>query len=236
MFQRQYSGPIEFDLDDGGQTAQIYSWPSSNNFKVDVSVGNTHWEEENGALNLDLKSLGPAMRYTDLGDEGYEGMMVTGEPFEVKGTLNGEGVSGLGTLDMCWLPPGIGFTQSKTYTHIQDTWMPWITRYNDGSLEHGVIACGPGDWNWGFYSENGKPILSELNTIDRKWDVAGGVRFPVEADIQHGDRTFKWVADGRMNINPGKMNWVSGKVINRDKKATPVETYSWHEFRANASQ
>ncbi len=68
VFQRQYSGPISFDLDEERQMAKIESFPSKHNFKVHIGVGEIHWEEENGALSLDLKSLGSAMLYKDLGD------------------------------------------------------------------------------------------------------------------------------------------------------------------------
>lgn len=77
----------------------IQSSPSRHNFKVDVEVGEIHWEEENGGFNLDLKPLGPAMMIKDLGDGDYEGMMATSQMFEIQGTFNGEKVSGLGAYD-----------------------------------------------------------------------------------------------------------------------------------------
>lgn len=230
VFKRQYSGPIRFDVDDP-QMLQIQSSPSRHNFKVDIEEGNIHWEEENGALNVDLKILGPAMMIKDQGDEDYEDMIATSQMFEIKGTLNGENVSGLGVIDQSWLSPGIGLVQSKWHTHIETTWMPWITRYDDGSIEYGVIGSGAGDWHWGFYVKDGIPVSCKRNTIDTKWGDAGGVTIPLEADIQYDDHKLKWVADGRMNIDKGHLNWVSGKMINTEKTAAPVETYAWHEFR-----
>ena len=231
LFKRQYTGPIRFDLDEDQQTAKIASWPSKHSFEVDIAVGRIHWEEENGAVCLDLESLGTAMRYSDLGDGDYEGTIVTCEVFEVEGTINGEPVRGVGGLDNTWLHPGIGFTQSKLYTHIQNTWMTWVTRYDDGTIEHGVKGSGAGDWHWGFYVKDGTPILEKSFTADTKWGDVDGVRIPVEVDIQYGDHNFKWVADGRMSLIKGNMNRVSGKVINTAKKAKPLETFSWIEFR-----
>lgn len=231
LFKSQYTGPIRFDLDEEKQVANIKSWPSRHNFKVDIEVGKIHWEEESGAVNLDLKSLGTAMRYTDLGEGDYEGMIVTCEVFEVSGTINGEPVSGVGGMDNTWIHPGVGFTQSKLYTHIQNTWMAWVTRYDDGTIEHGVKGSGAGAWHWGFYVKDGKPILEKNYTADTTWGDADGVKIPLEVDIQYGDHNFKWEADGRMSLIKGNMNRVSGRVINTRKAAKPAETFSWIEFR-----
>lgn len=234
VFPRQYIGPINSDLDEDNQTATIQSWPSRHNFKVHIEVGRIHWEEEDGALNLDLKSLGPAYRYTDVGDGDYESQISTCEFFEVEGIFNGEHVTGLGCLDQPWYPPGIGFFHSKLYRYVQQIMIPWITRYDDGSVEYGVKANFADDVNWGFYVTDGTPTLGENCSIDTTWGDADGTEIPLKADIQYGDHRFKWVADGRMGIIKGNMNWVSGKMINTQKDAKPVETFAWNEFRANS--
>lgn len=232
LFQRQYTGPIMYDLDEDQQTAKIESWPAKHNFKLDIQVGKIHWEEENGALNLELNSLGPALLYKDLGDGDYQGDVSTHESFEIKGALNGEEVSGLGVLMLAWYPAGIGFYHTTLYTHIQQSWIPWITRYEGGSIEYGSKALFAGDVNWGFYVKDGTPILGETCSIDTRWGDADGVDIPLEAEIQYGDHSFNWMADGRMAIAKGNMNWISGKMINKAKKAKPVETFAWNEFRA----
>ena len=232
VFKSLYTGPLYFDLDDDKQMARIKSWPSKHNFTIDLYTDHITWQEENAALDLEWKALGPAMRLTDSGSKDHEGLIYTSEMFEVKGRLNGIEVSGLGGLDQAWLPPGIGWTQCKTYNYIQNCWIPWATRYDDGSLEYGVNATGDGDWHWAFLVQDGKPYIDQNNSLELKFEQAGDARVPIEANIQHGDKRFKWVADGRADIIKGNMNWVSGKMTNENKKAVPLETFAWNEFRS----
>ncbi len=232
VFKSLYSGPINFDLDESSEMARIKSWPSKHGFQVDLYTDRIEWQEEKGALDLQWKTLGPAMRLSDLGGESHEGLVYTSEMFEVKGTLNGVAVSGLGGLDQAWLPPGIGWTQCKTYTHIQGVWIPWATRYDDGSVEYGVNAAGAGDWRWAFWVRNGEAYINASNSVEMTFGDAGGAQIPLEADVRHGDHRFRWIADGRADIIKGNMNWVSGKMINLATTASPVETFAWNEFRA----
>jgi hypothetical protein len=232
IFKEQYRGPISFDLDVETQTARIKSWPSKHNFQIELGVDQGHWWEENGALDLHFKSLGPAMRIIDPGNGAHEGLVYTSEMFELKGTLNGEAVSGLGGLDQAWLPPGVGWTQCMTYKYIQKIWIPWATRYDDGTVEYGVNSSGEGDWHWGFYVKDGQAYLSKENIMDIQWGDVGGAEIPVAVDVRYGDHRFQWLPDGRADIIKGNMNWVSGKMVNTAKTAAPVETFAWNEFRA----
>ena len=232
IFKRQFTGSISFDVDHEEQKIKIRSWPSKHNFRIDIEVGKIHWEEENGAVNLDLKPVGPGFLHSDLDElDGFEGMEVTCEVFEVTGTINGEKVTGYGGLDNTWLVPGVGFSQCKIYTHIQTMWSVWATRYDDGSLEYGAFGTGPGNWRWGFYVEDGKPMVGQEFTIDAKWGEADGVKVPVEVDFKYGDHDFKWNPNGRLSLLKGNLNRVSGEMINTRRTAKPVETFSWIEFR-----
>ncbi|MFC1822182.1 hypothetical protein ACFL9T_05710 [Thermodesulfobacteriota bacterium] len=230
-FDHLYIGPVYFDLVEEKEMFRIKSWPARNNFQFDVAVNRMHWQEENGELDLHWEALGPACRILTPGAKIQEDMFYTSEICEVKGTVHGEEVSGFGGFDQCWLPPGIGWTQGKIYTYVQNYWIPWANRYADGSIEYGVTTFGAGDWSVGFFVENGKPYISNDNEINMTWGDYEGDRVPLNADVRHGQHHFKWTAGSRVSKIKGNMKWVDSKMINKARKDEPVETFSWNEYR-----
>lgn len=228
LYKHLYMGPAFFERLEEKNRILVTSYPARNNFKIEIEVNHFHWQEEEGAIDLQFEALQPACRWLNPGAGIQEDLYYTSELCQVTGTVLGEEVSGFGGLDQAWLPPGIGWTQCKIYQQIQDFWIVWANRYGDGSIEHGIGQYGAGGWNLGFFVQGGRPFISTDNVFLMTWAEEG---YPLKADLEMGPHRFTWTCNSRLAEIKGVVLWANGQMVNTARKDTPVEGFSWIEFR-----
>lgn len=230
LYKHLYMGPMYFEMSADGEKVLLKSYPSKNNMKIELGVGTYHWEEENGEIDLHFDRLGPAFRFLSPAAATGEEVYYTSEVCRIEGVVQGEKVKGFGALDQAWLPPGVGWTQCKTYKYLQDYWIVFTNRYADGTIDYGISLYGAGNWNYGYYVDNGKATLSmENNRFDMTWAEEG---YPKKASLKMGPVNLEWTVKSRMYEIKGNVIWAAGQMINLDKKEKPVESTSWVEFRS----
>lgn len=228
LYKHLYMGPMHFDKVEGKEMIVLKSYPAKNNFKIELEVNRFHWVEENGEIDLYFKALGPAFRWVSPAGKTNEELYYLAEYCEITGTVLGEAVTGFGSLEHDWLPPGIGWTQGKVYKYLQDFWVVFANRYEDGSVEYGLCQYGAGNWTAGFFVEDKNPYVSMDNEFKMDWAEEG---YPREGAFRMGPHKFKWIVKSRLFEIKGNVIWATGQMINQARKDLPVHSYSWIEFR-----
>jgi hypothetical protein len=232
LYKRLYMGPMSFDMAEGKEMVELKSYPSKNSFFINIELDRMHWREENGEIDLHYRPLKPAFHWVSPGAKTKEELYYFAQMNEINGKVQGKEVKGYGTIETAWLPPGIGWTQCKTYKYLQDYWIVFANRYADGTIEWGISQYGAGNWNCGFFVDNGKPYVSTDNEFNMKWSDVG---YPLEGNLRMGPHKFKWVVKSRMFEIKGNVIWATGQMINLAKKESPTHRYSWIEFRNHQS-
>jgi hypothetical protein len=183
------------------------------------------WQDADGRVDLEFNALGPALEYYVPGL--WEDDMYRSEPCRVVGTLNGEPVSGMGTLDAAWGPAGCDFTQSKIYRILEEYWLIWMNFYGDGTADSGIYVSGPDRFQACYYSQNGQAAVTRHNSLQVERNETG---FPTGATLHMDDWTFQFTAESRVAQVASYVSWASGHVLNLAEKRTPVQSFAWFEF------
>ncbi len=228
LFEKLYLGKIVFDRVEGQEVAIIKSYPSKHNFQIQLNVNKIHWQEDNGDIDLQYESLGPALSFYIPSGRIKEELYYTAEVFRITGKVLGETVIGYGSLDQAWITPGISWFSSKGFLFFEDVWLIWANRYPDGSTDYGIVIFGPENWNICFYVDGGQAYTQKNNTIDIKW-AEEGYPLKVEIAMDNNKFQFQWNCERRLLEVKGMALWANGRMINLAKKEKPVEGYAWLE-------
>lgn len=195
-------------------------------FSVTIKPQHVHWKDANGCIDLEFKTLGPALEYYCPGK--WEDNMYRSEPHWVEGIVNGKKVSGFGVIDMAWGPVGHGFSQSKIYRILEEYWVVWLNVFEDGSKECGVFIDGVDRFGAYYYNKNGKARVTRNNRLDVTKTADGFIK---NATIKADELTFKYTTESRVMRNPTSWTaWASGRVVNVNDPRKPVKSFAWFEF------
>ncbi len=230
LFKRLFIGMILFEQLKDQEMITVRSIPAKHNFQFNIEPGRFHWQEENGELDLQMRTLGPALWFFTPGAKIKEDVYYTSELCRVTGTVMGEAVSGFGGLDQTWMPIGMGYIHGKLYKYLEESWISWANSYADGTYEYGVCFTGFDQWSCVFYCKNGESpyVATKQNDFSIQWTGDG---VPQEVLIQSGPHHFKWTADARATELKEHMQWATGRMINLARNDTPVKSFSTNEYR-----
>jgi hypothetical protein len=224
-----YLGIIQHDLDTTGGRVLVASYPAKGTlpFTVEIAPQRYHHTEAGGEVDLRFTALGPAMEYFCPGE--HEDGLYASELCEVEGTVQGRPVRGFGGMDIAWGPPGIGWTQSKIYSLLEEYWVVFVNEFEDGSREYGVAVDGVDDFSVGFLVRERVPVHVGGAHIAMQRAADG---FPARAAITLGAERYGFSTTARVAQIKGRMQWANGEMV-LDGAARPARRrFAWIEYFA----
>jgi hypothetical protein len=183
------------------------------------------WKDLNGRVDLEYKTLGPALEYYCPGL--VEDTMYRSEQYWVKGTVDGKDVQGYGVIDSAWGTPGIAWEQSKIFRYLEEAWVVWCNVFEDGSKECGVFMDGVDKFGCGYYNRDGQASVAGQSKAEVLWTPDG---FLQGANFSVGNTPFVFKMDARIVQVPNFLNWASGTVSRVGETRTPKMSFAWLEF------
>jgi hypothetical protein len=196
-------------------------------FSVDIEPQHYHHTEAGGEVDLRFTALGPAMEYLCPGE--VEDGLYASEFCEVEGTVQGTAVRGFGGMDIAWGPPGIGWTQSKIYTLLEEYWVVFVNEFEDGTREYGVAVDGTADFSVGFLVRNRVPRHIGGAEIAMQRSADG---FPTAAAITLGTERYDFTTTARVAQIKGLMQWANGAMVQANGAAKARRRFAWIEYFA----
>ncbi len=233
LYKNLYLGIIQNEPGSKGGPMRVRSYPAKGSlgFSVEIEPQNYHLVEAGGEIDLRFRALGPAMEYFCPGE--WEDGLYASEFCEVEGTLQGKAVRGFGGMDMAWGPPGIGWTQSKVYTRLEEYWVVFVNEFEDGGREYGIAVDGMGDFSVGYLVRDGLPQALGGTEISMERGPDG---FPTRATIPLGADRYRFSTVARVAQIKGQMQWASGEMV-RENETRPVKRrFAWIEYFAKSSR
>ncbi len=194
-------------------------------FNIQVRPQRILWKDADGQLALSFEALGPALEFYVPGR--LEDDLYRSEPCKVNGMLNGKTVSGFGVIDAAWGPAGCDFTQSKVYKLLEEYWLIWMNVYDDGATDCGVYLSGQDQFHAGYYNQNGEARVAHTSRLEVAYTDSGFIK---GADLEMDGCQFEFISEARVAQVASMVSWASGKVVNRQEKRKPVQSFSWFEF------
>jgi hypothetical protein len=228
LYTNLYLGIIQHDIDAATGSVRVRSYPAKGTlpFSVDIEPQRYHHTEAGGEVDLRFTALGPAMEYVCPGE--LEDGVYASEFCEVEGAVQGRPVRGFGGMDIAWGPPGIGWTQSKIYTLLEEYWVVFVNEFDDGTREYGVAVDGTADFSVGFLVRNGVPLHIGGARIDMQRSADG---FPAAAAITLGAERYAFATTARVAQIKGLMQWANGRMV-RDGAPQARRRFAWIEYFA----
>jgi len=229
LYNNLYLGIILNDIDKGSGRVRVASYPAkgAQAFSVEIAPQSYRHTEADGEIDLTYRALGPAMQYFCPG--GGEDALYASELCEVEGTVQGKPVRGFGGMDIAWGPPGIGWTQSKVYTRLEEYWVVFANEFEDGGCEYGVAVDGAGDFSVGFLVRDGRPVHAAGARIETNRDAGG---FPRSAVIDLGEARYNFSTGARVAQIKGFMQWGNGEMIEAAAERKASRRFAWIEYFA----
>lgn len=183
------------------------------------------WKDVSGRVDLQYKSLGPALEYYCPGL--VEDDMYRSEPYWIKGTIDGKSVQGYGVIDTAWGPAGTDWVQSKIFRYLEENWVVWANVFEDDSIECGVFMSGVDHFGCGYYNQNGQALVSGRSDAQVTWTPDGFIQ---QAGFTVGGMPFEFIMDARIIHAPGYLSWASGSVHRIGDNRKPKMSFAWFEF------
>ncbi|MBI4514300.1 MAG: hypothetical protein HY699_00580 [Deltaproteobacteria bacterium] len=228
LYHNLYLGILQHTVDREHGRVLVSSYPAKGTlgFSVAIQPQRYHHLEANGEVDLHFNALGPAMEYFCPGE--LEDGLYASEFCEVTGSVQGKPVRGFGGMDIAWGPPGIGWTQSKIYSLLEEYWVVFVNEFEDGSREYGVAVDGTGDFSVGFLVRNGAPQHMGGAEIAMQRSADG---FPTAAEITLGSARYQFTTSARVAQIKGLMQWANGAMVQAD--GPPARRrFAWIEYFA----
>jgi hypothetical protein len=152
--------------------------------ELDVHDHELRWSE--GAL-LDVRGreVEPGLQWQLAPEGDVEGMHYASRIFLVAGELAGSAVDGFVGIDEVHLAPGRHnyLDDPLTLHHLSAAWCTWATAYDDGTVEAGHTAFGPGGFAFGLRAGAGTAHVSTRVDGDVELDANGcptGIRVTLD--------------------------------------------------------
>ena len=224
VYKRLNMGIIDFEMDQDQQVILVQPPFAPGAFHITVRPQHYQWKEADGELELDFRSLGPALKYLCPGER--EDALYMSEFCRVTGTLQGRSVRGFGGMDCAFGTPGIGWIQGKIYSLLEKYWIVWANRYEDESIEYGICFDGEADFNSAFIVRDGRAKISDC-TIRMEHFNDG---FPRQANITMGDELYLFETTARVSKIKAFMQWAHGQMTREGDERKIAERFSWLEF------
>jgi hypothetical protein len=225
--QDMFVGRAYNDLDD--EKGQIVVEPFSKagpTFEIILRPQHLLWKDATDRLDLEFKAVGPAMEFYVPGQ--LEDNLYRTELYLISGMLDGKKVSGFGNFDMSYGPPGYGFGQTKIYRVLEQAWVVWGTFYENGGHECGVYVNGKDKFEACLYIKDGQARVTRNNQFEGFTTPEGFVK---GAHFKMDELEFEYTTESWVMRDP--VRWTShasGRVINKNEKRKPIESYSIMEF------
>ena len=228
-YNNLYLGIVQHDIDAAHGRVRVRSYPAKGSlpFAVDIEPQRYQHTEAGGEVDLRFTALGPAMEYFCPGE--LEDGLYASELCEVAGTVLGKPVRGFGGMDIAWGPPGVGWTQSKIYTLLEEYWVVFVNELDDGSREYGVAVDGTADFSVGFLVRNGAVVHAGGATIAMRRSDDG---FPAGATITLGAEAYDFVTTARVAQIKGLMQWANGEMVQPNRRHGVRRRFAWIEYFA----
>ncbi len=224
-----YLGIVQHDIDAASGRVHVASYPARGSlpFSVDIEPQRYRHTEAGGEVDLRFTALGPAMEYFCPGE--LEDGLYASELCRVEGTFQGKPVRGFGGMDIAWGPPGVGWTQSKIYTLLEEYWVVFVNELEDGTHEYGVAVDGSDEFSVGFLVRGGVPQHVGGAHIDMQRAADG---FPSRATIELGAERFRFATTSRVAQIKGLMQWANGELVPEAAGAPARRRFAWIEYFA----
>lgn len=226
----RYTGYIWFDKPEDGKILIKSYDEGDSSFQIDIEPGKFRWQDGDD-IDLHYTSLGPAMRFLTLGGPKFkEEVFYTAEMCKIEGTVNGEKVTGFGSLDQAWLNAGVAWHQNKLYLCIEDIWIPFMNKYTDGTYEYGHFIKGRQGWSLGYFVHDGVAHMNNDFTMDINWKDGN----PTHVDMKIDGHDFTWRSDAIMNAPENSrphITYAAGTMIHHGVGKELESHQSWIEYR-----
>ena len=200
--------------------------PGSQTFSIVIRPQHIHWKDADGRIDLEFKAIGPALEFYVPGK--LEDAKYRSEPMSIKGTVDGNSVTGFGVFDYSWGPVGIGFVQGKIYKFLEKSWAVFFNVYEDDSLECGIFVHGIDEFNAFYFNKNGEARILHDNEFSITWTPD---KFLKNAKYKTGGREFEFVTEARQaKVETTLVYWAEGRMVNLAESREPVKTFGVIEF------
>jgi hypothetical protein len=229
LYNNLYLGIVLHNIDAANGRVFVSSYPAKGAlaFSVEIQPQRFHHIEAGGEVDLHYTALGPAMEYFCPGE--LEDGLYASEFCAIEGTVRGRSVRGFGGMDIAWGPPGIGWTQSKIYTLLEEYWVVFVNEFEDGTCEYGVAVDGAAAFSVGFLVRNGTPQhLGDAEIVMQR--SADG--FPTAAAITLGADRYDFTTTARVAQIKGLMQWANGAMVQANGSRQARRRFAWIEYFA----
>lgn len=228
LYNNLYLGIIHHQIDSAAGAVGVASYPAKSTlpFSIEIQPQHYHHVEAAGELDLHFTALGPAMEYFCPGE--LEDGLYSSEFCEVAGSIQGRPVRGFGGMDIAWGPPGVGWTQSKIYSLLEEYWVVFVNEFDDGTREYGIAVDGVEDFSVGFLVRDRVPQHLGGAEIAMQRDPDG---FPCAAEITLGADRYRFTTTARVAQIKGHMQWANGSML-QDGAPPARRRFAWIEYFA----
>jgi len=229
LYNHLYLGILFHEVDPAQGRVRVRSYPAKGAlpFSVDIEPQHYHHVEGGGEIDLRFAALGPAMEYLCPGEQ--EDGLYASEFCAVEGSVQGRPVRGFGGMDIAWGPPGIGWTQSKIYSLLEEYWVVFVNEFAGGGIEYGIAVDGMADFSVGFLVRDGIPRHVGGAEIAATRDASG---FPAGGVIKLGAETYSFTTAARVAQIKGLMQWASGEMVGAGAAPPAQRRFAWIEYFA----
>ncbi len=229
LYNNLYMGILLHHIDPASGHVHVGSYPAKGSLSFSVDIDPQHYQhvEAGGQVDLNYKALGPAMEYFCPGE--LEDALYASEFCEVEGIVQGRPVRGFGGMDIAWAPPGIGWTQGKIYTLLEEYWVVFVNEFEDGSREYGIAVDGTAEFSVGFLVRNGEPKHVGGAAIDMRRNPDG---FPIAAIVTLDSERYQFATAARVAQIKGFMQWASGEMVRAGSSPPVRRRFAWMEYFA----
>lgn len=150
-----------------------------------------------------------------------------------QGVFLGHEVEGWMQMDCAYLPDSKDWFSAPYIKDIQGAWPDFITEYDDGAFDHGIMFCGKEGFNaFCVESSDRDPVV--INEPDIEWEFDDN-KYPVRFSVDAGGEIWDWQ---RLPGNHAKIpstniddtpRWMQGRFSRRGETRAIKSADAWLE-------
>ena len=200
-------------------------------FEVRASPSEVRWIERD-LVDVTAEALGSVVQIC-VPDAKWP-LVYNTRSVRARGTFLGHEVEGWMQMDCAYLPDGKDWFSAPYITDVQGAWSDFVTEYDDGNFDHGILFCGKERFNaFCVESSDRDPVVVMDPKIEWAFDDS---KYPIRFSVDAGDgEVWDWHRLPGNNARIPSTNiedtprWMQGRFTRRGESRTVKSADAWLE-------
>ena len=200
-------------------------------FEVRASPSQVRWIER-GLVDVTAEAVGHVVQIC-VPDAEWP-LVYNTRSVRARGTFLGHEVAGWMQTDCAYLPDSKDWFSAPFITGLQGAWSDFVTEYDDGAFDHGVMFCGKERFNAFCVESSDRDPVVVLDP-DIEWEFDDD-KYPLRFSVDAGDgEVWDWhrLPGNRAKIPSTNIEdtprWMQGRFSRRGETRTVKSADAWLE-------